>query len=106
MTAEVSGEFAYLDGCLVLQRPGLNYNLTLVWRADSAVTLEADGATVVTGLVTGNLKEQFLRFGELVWFGGCLLDEVSDDLKQTTAPHCQGPYWVVGFDLGPGEPPR
>lgn len=105
MLALKVGIFANVNGCLVILQPEGNRSVTLVWPADSSVTIQADGATVVTGLVTGNLKEQFLKFAEVAWFGGGLLDEVSDDLKQTTAPHCQGPYWVVGFDLGPGEPP-
>jgi hypothetical protein len=66
--------------------------------------IEMDTVRVVTGAITGNRKEVVLHIGEMVRLSGGETENLDEQLRQALPANCPGPYWVVGFEVGPLEP--
>jgi hypothetical protein len=92
------------DGCIRIRSMNGNKSYALVWPPDVSATIEGDSLRVVTGIVRQKPTEVVLHFGEMVIIGGGESDSPDEDLLKELPPHCEGPYWVVGFKVAPYQP--
>jgi hypothetical protein len=98
-TAELRGKLSILDGCIRVIENKQSANYLLVWPPDITATIDKNTIQITTGVVTGNKKIIVLQDGEGVYLSG----------GETTQPgspipsNCKGPYWVVGFEIGPDK---
>ena len=100
-TAEVVGELTNIDGCIrvVDQAHGIDY--ALVWTPDISATIEGDQVRIVTGIIRNQEREVVLQFGEIVRVSGGETSYPDEQLLNALPATCQGPYWVVGFEVAP-----
>lgn len=103
-TAQLIGELVQVGDCLRVNDRDSDTSYLLVWPPDLAVTIEGNTVRVVSGIVTQNRKEVVLHMGTLVYLGGGETTHLDEQLQQTIPANCQGPYWVVGNEVGPFEP--
>jgi hypothetical protein len=99
-TAEVIGELINLDGCIRIRDGVSEVNYAIVWTPDVSATIEGDAVRVISGIVSGNSSEVVLHFGELVRLSGGETTHPDEQLLENLPANCQGPYWVVGFEVG------
>lgn len=99
--AELIGKLNIVDGCVrVIDRVD-NVSRLLVWPPDFEVSIENDIVRVIGGKVSGNVTEVLLHDEEWVRLSGGESTKVNEQLQSSEPPNCQGPYWVVGFEVGP-----
>ena len=101
MVAIIEGQLVEIDGCLRVRDDNENINYALVWPPDLRVTIDGDSVNIVTGIVRGKQEEIDVQIGDWVRFSGGETRQISEELSKTLSPHCQEPYWVVGFDIIP-----
>jgi hypothetical protein len=75
----------------------------LVWPPDTKMTIEDGQVRVVSGIVSGNIREVVLKIGEKVTLGGGISNNLDEQLQGTIPDNCLGPYWVVGSVIRPLE---
>lgn len=100
MTAEVIGELIHIDGCICIRDRESEVDYAIVWTPDMAATVEGDAVRIISGMVSGNSSEVVLHFGDIVRFSGGETTHPEEELLQDLPASCQGPYWVVGFEVG------
>jgi hypothetical protein len=98
-TAEVTGELLNIDGCARILDRESNVDYAIVWTPDVSATIEGDEVRIISGIVRGNTSEIVLRFGDIIRVSGGETTHPDQQLLQTLPPNCQGPYWVVGFEI-------
>ena len=98
-TAEVIGELINIDGCIRIRDRESDVNYAIVWPPDVSATIEGDEVRIITGIIRGNTSELVLRFGDIVRVSGGETMQPDEQLLQNLPPNCQGPYWVVGFEI-------
>jgi hypothetical protein len=95
-TSELIGKLTILDGC-VRVLDSKNFSYLLVWPPGMSAIIEKDQVEISAGAVTGDEKRIVLHDGdELRLSGGETARPVS-----MTRPSCEGPYWMVGFEISP-----
>jgi hypothetical protein len=99
--AELVGTLTRIDNCLRVNSRDDNTSFALVWPPDFMITSEGNNVKVISGVVTGKHQEIVLHIGEMVLLGGGGQDQINDQLKKTNSENCQGPYWIVGFQVIP-----
>ncbi len=103
-TAELIGELVEVNHCIRVNDRDSDTSYLLVWPPDMSTIIEMDTVRVVTGAITGNRKEVVLYIGEMVRLSGGETENLDEQLRQALPANCIGPYWVVGFEVGPLEP--
>ena len=101
MLARMTGKLVEIDGCIRVKDMEAGEGYALVWPPDHKMTVEDGTVQVVSGLVSGDLKEVTLKIGEDVILGGGEVKELDEQLKGTIPAHCPGPSWVVGIRIYP-----
>lgn len=94
------GELINLDGCIRIRDGESGVNYAIVWTPDVSATIEGDAVRVISGMVSGNSSEVVLHFGDLVRLSGGETAHPDEELLENLPANCQGPYWVVGFEVG------
>lgn len=103
-TAELIGELVEVEHCIRVNDRDSNTSYLLVWPPDITATTDKYTVRVVTGVITGNRKEVVLHIGEIVRLSGGETESLDEQLRQGLPANCQGPYWVVGMEVGSLEP--
>ena len=100
-TAEVVGKLLNVDGCVRIRDEESDVDYALVWTPDISATIEGDEVRVISGIVRGKSSEVVLRFGNIVRVSGGETAHPDEELLQNLPANCQGPYWIVGFEIAP-----
>jgi len=100
-TSEVVGELLNVDGCIRIRDKESAIDYTLAWTPDVSATIEGDEVRIISGIVRGKSSEVVLHFGDIVRISGGETAQPDDELLQKLPANCQGPYWVVGFEIAP-----
>ena len=98
-TAVVIGELINIDGCVRIRNPDIEVDYAIVWTPDVSATIEGETIRIISGIVRGNISEVVLNFGDIVRFSGGETSHPDEQLLQNLPSNCQGPYWVVGFEI-------
>lgn len=98
-TAEVIGELINVDGCIRIRDRENAVDYAIVWTPDVSATIEGDELKIISGIERGNISEIVLRFGDTVRVSGGETTHPDEQLLQNLPPNCQGPYWVIGFEI-------
>ncbi|GIW61074.1 MAG: hypothetical protein KatS3mg087_2140 [Patescibacteria group bacterium] len=98
-TAELIGELINADGCIRIRDRENAVDYAIVWTPDVSATIEGDKVRIISGIERGNINEIVLRFGDTVRVSGGETTHPDEQLLQNMPPNCQGPYWVIGFEI-------
>ena len=100
----VIGEILNVDGCIRIRSKDSNTSYALIWPPDVSATIEGDSVRIITGIVRKKPAEVVLHFGDMAFVGGGETAYPDEQLLKELPPNCQGPYWVVGFEVTPYQP--
>ena len=81
-----------------------NTSYALIWPPDVSATIEGDSVRIITGIVRKKPTEVVLHFGDMAFVSGGETAYPDEQLLKKLPPNCQGPYWVVGFEVTPFQP--
>jgi hypothetical protein len=99
----VIGEIINIDGCIRVRDKETDVSYAILWTPDVSATIEGDKVKIITGIVRQNTSEVTIQFGDTARVSGGETAFPDEQLLKKLPSSCQGPYWVIGFEIEPIE---
>lgn len=97
----VIGEIMNIDGCIRVHDKETDISYAILWTPDVSATIEGDKVKITTGIVRKNIEEVTIRFGDTARVSGGETAFPDEQLLKKLPSSCQGPFWVIGFEIEP-----